>query len=353
MASVTDFSHHDVDAHHEHEHHIPTGWRRYLYSTNHKDIGTLYLIFAIFCGLIGAVLSILIRAELMSPGVQVFPWISAIMTGDGSADAAKNMYNVFFSSHALIMIFFMVMPAMMGGFGNWMVPLMIGAPDMAFPRLNNMSFWLLVASFLLLMCSMFAEGSPGMHGFGGGWVLYPPMSSEVGTPGASRRLRHLVDASCRRVFDSWLDQFHRHDLQHARAGHDHVPHAAVPVVGAGNRVPAPSVAAGVGGGAHHAADGPQLPHHLLQSGRRRRSDPVPAPVLVLRPSRGLHPHHPGLRHDQPGRGDVLEKAHLWLCRHGLRHAARSPSSASRCGRITCSRLECRSTPSAISFSPRW
>ena len=199
MASVTDFSHHDVDAHHEHEHHIPTGWRRYLYSTNHKDIGTLYLIFAIIAGLIGTLLSILIRAELMSPGVQVFPLISAVMTGDGSADAAKNMYNVFFSSHAIIMIFFMVMPAMMGGFGNWMVPLMIGAPDMAFPRLNNMSFWLLVASFLLLMCSLFAEGSPGMRGFGGGWVLYPPMSSQVGTPGPAADFvilsMHLAGAS--------------------------------------------------------------------------------------------------------------------------------------------------------------
>ena len=199
MASVTDFSHHDVEAHHEHEHHIPTGWRRYLYSTNHKDIGTLYLILAIIAGLIGTLLSILIRAELMTPGIQVFPLISTIMTGDGSADAAKNMYNVFFSSHALIMIFFMVMPAMMGGFGNWMVPLMIGAPDMAFPRLNNMSFWLLVASFLLLMCSMFAEGSPGMHGFGGGWVLYPPMSSEVGTPGPAADFvilsMHLAGAS--------------------------------------------------------------------------------------------------------------------------------------------------------------
>ena len=172
MASVTDLTHHDVEAHHEHGH--PTGWRRYLYSTNHKDIGTLYLIFAICAGLIGTTISIVIRAELMQPGLHVFPIISAIMTGDGSLDAAKNEYNVFFSSHAIIMIFFMVMPAMMGGFGNWMVPLLIGAPDMAFPRLNNLSFWLLVASFTLLMCSLFAEGSPGMRGFGGGWVLYPP-----------------------------------------------------------------------------------------------------------------------------------------------------------------------------------
>ena len=119
----------------------------------------------------------------MYPGIKVFPAISAILAGDGSVDAAKNMYNVFITAHGVIMIFFMVMPALIGGFGNWFVPLMIGAPDMAFPRMNNISFWLLPASFLLLILSMFVEGSPGMHGFGGGWVLYPPFSSKVGTPG--------------------------------------------------------------------------------------------------------------------------------------------------------------------------
>jgi len=181
MASVSGFVASEIDPHAGHA--PPRGLRRYLFSTNHKDIGTLYLCFAIFAGVIGSLLSIAIRAELMSPGMHVFPLISQIMSGDNSDGAAKNMYNVFFSAHALVMIFFMVMPAMMGGFGNWFVPLMIGAPDMAFPRLNNLSFWLLVASFTLMMTSMFVEGSPGMNGFAGGWVLYPPFSSTAGTPG--------------------------------------------------------------------------------------------------------------------------------------------------------------------------
>ena len=119
----------------------------------------------------------------MNPGIQIFPAISQLLAGNGSIDAAKNMYNVFITAHGLIMIFFMVMPALIGGFGNWFVPLMIGAPDMAFPRMNNISFWLLPASFSLLVISLFVDGAPGMHGFGGGWVLYPPFSSNAGNPG--------------------------------------------------------------------------------------------------------------------------------------------------------------------------
>jgi cytochrome c oxidase subunit I len=187
------------DEHADDGHGHPTGWRRYLYSTNHKDIGTLYLIFALIAGLIGSAMSGAIRLELLRPGIHIFPIISAILAGDSSVDAAKNMYNVFITAHGVIMIFFLVMPALIGGFGNWMVPLMIGAPDMAFPRMNNISFWLLPASILLLILSMFVEGSPGMHGFGGGWVLYPPFSSNAGTPGPAMDFvilsLHLAGAS--------------------------------------------------------------------------------------------------------------------------------------------------------------
>ena len=188
-------------AHHE-AHANPTGWRRFMFSTNHKDIGTLYIIFALCAGVIGGALSIAMRMELQEPGLQIFPFLARILEGASAGtavDTAKNLYNVFITAHGLIMIFFMVMPALIGGFGNWFVPIMIGAPDMAFPRMNNISFWLLPASFALLLISMFVDGAPGMKGFAGGWVMYPPFSSLIGTPGPSMDFAilsiHLAGAS--------------------------------------------------------------------------------------------------------------------------------------------------------------
>jgi cytochrome c oxidase subunit 1 len=190
---------------HDHHEHKPNFAERWLFTTNHKDIGTLYLMFAIFAGLIGGAFSGLIRWELAEPGLQVFAKGSLLdhigLFNLANPDQAKHAYNSVVTAHAVIMIFFMVMPAMIGGFGNWFVPLMIGSPDMAFPRLNNISFWLLVASFCLLVVSMFTPSGPGdgQNGFAGGWTMYPPMSSKTGSPGPAMDLMilsfHLAGAS--------------------------------------------------------------------------------------------------------------------------------------------------------------
>ena len=144
----------------------PTGWRRWVCAANHRDIGTMYIVFAVVMGVVGALMSLVVRMELAAPG-------NHILGGN------EQLFDVLITGHGLIMVFFMVMPALIGGFGNWFVPLMIGAPDMAFPRMNNIGFWILIPAAILMVGSVFADG-----GAGAGWTASAPLGT-AGHPTAA------------------------------------------------------------------------------------------------------------------------------------------------------------------------
>ncbi|GFE48713.1 cytochrome c oxidase subunit 1 [Roseobacter cerasinus] len=164
---------------HGHEHHDgPTFFQRWFMSTNHKDIGILYLITSALAGFISVAFTVYMRLELMDPGVQYMCDEGArLFASDAPCTPNGHLWNVLITGHGILMMFFVVIPALFGGFGNYFMPLQIGAPDMAFPRMNNLSFWLYVAGTTLAVCSVLAPGGNDQSGSGVGWVLYPPLST--------------------------------------------------------------------------------------------------------------------------------------------------------------------------------
>jgi len=178
------FDAHAGDHAHDDHDHKPGFFARWFMSTNHKDIGTLYLLLAIIGGIVGGIFSGMMRIELAEPGIQYLDFFARLF-GAENPDFTQTLHtwNVLITAHGLIMVFFSVMPAVIGGFGNWFVPLMIGAPDMAFPRMNNISFWLTAAGFTSLLISAFVPGGVGI-GAGIGWTAYAPLST-YGSTGPS------------------------------------------------------------------------------------------------------------------------------------------------------------------------
>ncbi|MGR3782327.1 MAG: cbb3-type cytochrome c oxidase subunit I, partial [Albimonas sp.] len=155
---------------HAHDDHHPGFFTRWFLSTNHKDIGILYLITSAVLGLISVAFTMYMRLELMEPGVQY-------MLMEDGVTPNGHLWNVMITAHGILMMFFVVIPALFGGFGNYFMPLMIGAPDMAFPRMNNLSYWMYAAGSTLAVLSVVSPGGDQQLGSGVGWVLYAPLST--------------------------------------------------------------------------------------------------------------------------------------------------------------------------------
>ncbi|RID93689.1 cytochrome c oxidase subunit 1 [Gemmobacter lutimaris] len=167
---------------HGHDHDTRGFFTRWFMSTNHKDIGILYLFTAGLAGLISVGFTVFMRLELMEPGVQYMCLEGTRLFADATRECTPNghLWNVSITAHGILMMFFVVIPALFGGFGNYFMPLQIGAPDMAFPRMNNLSYWLYVAGTSLAVASVFSPGGNDQLGSGIGWVLYPPLSTSEG-----------------------------------------------------------------------------------------------------------------------------------------------------------------------------
>ena len=296
MSAVVD-SHGHGHGHDHHDHHGGYGGlMRWVTTTNHKDIGTMYLWFSFIMFMVGGAMAMAIRLELFQPGIQFFN---------------PDLFNQFTTMHGLIMVFGAIMPAFVG-FANWQIPMMIGAPDMAFARLNNWSFWLLPFAASLLVISFFTPGgAPGV-----GWTLYAPLTVQMGV-GMDLTIFavHLLGMSSILGSINIITTI----LNMRAPGHDADAHAAVLLDLADHRLPAGGGDAGAGGRGDHVAHRPPFRHLVLQRRGRRRPGAVPAHLLVLRPSRGLHHRAARLRRGLAGDPGVLEEAAVRLRLDGLRH----------------------------------
>ncbi len=286
---------HDVTAGHEHVHGLtdahetPHGWRRWLFATNHKDIGTLYLFFSFTMFLSGGVMALMIRAELFEPGLQIM---------------RPEFFNQLTTMHGLIMVFGAIMPAFVG-FANWMMPLQIGASDMAFARMNNFSFWLLPVAAVLLVGSFFAPGGATAAG----WTLYAPLSTQMG-PGMDFAIFaiHLMGASSIMGGINIVVTI----LNMRAPGMTLMKMPMFVLDLADHRLPADRRDAGAGRRDHHGAVRSPLRHVVLQRGGRRRPGDVPAYLLVLRAPRGVHHDLAGVRDRVAGDPGVLAQAAVRL-----------------------------------------